>query len=605
MHSIGRLLILSLGAAWLCPGRVLAEPRLLVAFIDGQHTSAPAAEMPWTAAGAKLPEAGPVLVGGKPVRWIRDPQQPQSSPAGPVVEFFGGDALPAKVVAYEKVSDGARSYLLVEPVAGRGDSEKQQPIRVSTAWIKRVVWERRRGSRYEPGSLFYRDGRQTSFRAARWTEGGVRLLEEQGTALVPFDQIAELHFPLVDAWSSYVGQLAQLSPGATAWLVKIETAGGLAATSSTTRSRFLSLAAPAADGPAASATDGPSLWLQPAWSLDPLSVSCAGVRGWAFFAPDEVPLSSLQPRKAVQRAMLGAGWPQYTVDCNVQGGPLRSGGDAFGWGLGVHAYSELEFDLPAFARSFSASVGLDEAAGVGGCVKATVSVTGPHAATLYASPTMIGSSQTIATGRLDLDGKLASGARLRLVVDPLSGARPPRADPLDIRDTFDWLEPLVRLDLVSLRRALADRYSEAVWQLAGWALQGESGRDWRVVNRPRSPTHIERGFRPMLELVASPLVLSRRVRLEAGRDQLEWLCRPLLGEAAACTVEVTVDGKRVDELRIAHDEQMSGPRRTSLAAFAGRQVELALTLTTSHGPLVIDWERLELVATNPPQAAKP
>ena len=611
MQSICKLLILAQGAALAWPCAAWGEPGLLVTLIDGQRISAPVADMPWMSAAGQLPEAGPVLIGEKPVRWIRDPQQPQSSPTGPVVEFFGGDALPAKVVAYEKASDSAHSYLLLEPGVGRDDSsDKRQPVRVSTAWIKRVVWEPRRGSRYEPGSLFYRDGRQTSFRAARWTEGGVRLLEEQGTALVTFDQIAELHFPLADAWSTYVGQLALLSPDASGWLLRIETAAGLTATTSTTRSRWIAPSAPVAGG-APSVSRGPSVLLQPAWSLDPLSVDCAGVRGWTFFAPDEVPLSSLEPRRAVQRAMLGAGWPQYTVDCNVQGGPLRSGGDPFGWGYGVHAYSQLEFELPIFARSFSVRLGLDEAVGVGGCVKAMVSISGPHAATLFTSPTMIGSSQTIATGRLDLHDKLSPGVRLRLTVDPLAGDRPARADPLDIRDTFDWLEPLVQLDLAALRRALASRHADALWPLAGWTLVGESGKDWRVVNRPRSLAHVERGFRPMLEAMTSPLVLRRKIRLaaarnqEASRDQLEWLCRPRLAEGAACTVEVVVDGRRLDALRIAHDEQMSGPRRISLAAFAGHEVELTIKLATSHPPLVIDWERLELVAAEQPQPDKP
>ena len=89
----------------------------------------------------------------------------------------------------------------------------------------------------------------------------------------------------------------------------------------------------------------------------------------------------------------------------------------------------------------------------------------------------------------------------------------------------------------------------------------------------------------MLEATTSPLVLRRKFRLAAGRDQLEWLCRPLLAEGAECTVQVAAGGKQLDELRIAHDEQMSGPRRTSLTAFVGREVEISLTLTTAKTPL--------------------
>jgi hypothetical protein len=588
--------------AWSSAAR--AESRFLVAYVDGERTSVAEAEMPWMAGDAKLPETGAVRLKDRPMRWIRDPQQSQIAPAGPAVEFFGGDVLPAKVLAYEKGaespagSEAARSYLLVEPAAvGDETADKPPSVRVSTAWIKRVVWEPRRGTRYEPGSLFFRDGRQTSFRAARWTEGGVRLLEEHGTVLVTFDQIAELHFPLADPWSTYLGQLAILSPEAAAWLLHIETVGGLKATASTTRSRVQHASPPA--------TGGPSLLLQPAWCLDPLVVPCSGASGWTFFAPDEVPLSSLVPRRAVQRAMLGAGWPQYTIDANIQGGPLRSGGEQFGWGFGVHAYSQLEFDLPPFARSFTVHLGLDEAAGSGGCVRATVSVAGSHAATLFASSAIVGSSETIATGPLKLDDQQGGAARLRLVVDPLAAGRPPRADPLDIRDTFDWLEPLVQLDPDALRHALSQRSAETLVQLAGWSLPGEAGQGWRVVNQPRSAAHPQRGFRLMLEATTSPLVLRRKLRIEAGRDQLEWLCRPLLAEGAACTVQVAAGGKQLDHLRIAHDEQMSGPRRTSLASFVGRDVEVSLTLTTAKTPLIVDWERLELVAGEPAKPAKP
>ena len=86
----------------------------------------------------------------KPVRRIRDPDQPLAATVGPAVEFFGGDVLPAKVLAYEKGaessagSEAARSYLLVEPAVFAGETaDKPQSIRVSTAWIKRVVWEPR------------------------------------------------------------------------------------------------------------------------------------------------------------------------------------------------------------------------------------------------------------------------------------------------------------------------------------------------------------------------------------------------------------------------------------------------------------------------------
>ena len=197
-----------------------------------------------------------------------------------------------------------------------------------------------------------------------------------------------------------------------------------------------------------------------------------------FLHPTKCRSARSFPRRAVQRdarcRLAGV-----CRGCQIQGGPLRSGGEQFGWGFGVHAYSQLEFDLPPFARSFSVHLGLDEASGTGGCVQATVSITPPHAATLFASSTIIGSSQTIATGELKLQDQHGGGGRLRLVVDPLAGDRPPRADPLDIRDTFDWLEPLVQLDRNALRHDLGQHSAEALVQLAGWSLSGEAGTGLR------------------------------------------------------------------------------------------------------------------------------
>lgn len=600
-RQINRLALVAFQSALLaCPAAALAQSPWLVGYVDGPRTSAPAASMPWMAAGVKFPASGPLKLDGKPLRWARDPEQPQFATSGPAVEFFGGDVLPAKILAYEKDSEesGGQSYLLVEPaVPADAAADKQQSVRVSTAWIKRVVWEPRRGGRYQPGSLIYRDGRQSGFRAARWTEGGVRLLVEDGTVLVTFDQIAELHFPLPDIWAAYVGQLAVLSPDAAAWLVHVETASGLKATTSTTRSRVLAASSPGATGP--------DLLVQPAWALDPLVVSCARIGGWMFFAPDEVPLSTIEPRRAVQRAILGVGWPAYLVDSNVQGGPLRNSGEQFGWGLGVHAFSQLDFDLPPIAQSFSSYLGLDETAASGGCVQATVSLTGAHAAkNLFTSSTLIGSAETLATGPLKLEG-LGSGARLRLVVDPLAADRPPRADPLDIRDAFDWLEPIVRLDAPALRRALLDHWKDPLWRLADWTMAGEPGKDWRVVNELRSATRPQRGFRPMLEATTSPILLRRKLRLEAGRDQFEWLCRPLLADGSACTVEVVADGRPMDKLRITGEEPMSGPHRVSLSSLAGREIEITVKLSTPSAPLVIDWERLELVAAAEAKPTKP
>ena len=63
------------------------------------------------------------------------------------------------------------------------------------------------------------------------------------------------------------------------------------------------------------------------------------------------------------------------INRNVLDGPLYSGSQDFGWGFGVQALSQLEFDLPACASAFRAHVGIDRSAGDGGCVRARVYLT--------------------------------------------------------------------------------------------------------------------------------------------------------------------------------------------------------------------------------------
>jgi hypothetical protein len=421
----------------------------------------------------------------------------------------------------------------------------------------------------------------------------VRLLDEQGTSLVTFDQLAEIHLPHADPWQAYVEQLAQLSPDLRPWLVRVQTIDGLRVTASLARSSWR-----ASDPPEPA---NARLVVQPAWSLDPLSIACGSIVQATFFAPDEVPLGSIEPSKVVQRSTLAGGWRRVSVDTNIQGGSLRGGTRPFGWGLGVHAYSELEFPLADFATSFSTRLGLDELAGSGGCVKASVALDsntdGGKRRELFASPPIVGSSEPLATGDLSLAHAKQATAKLVLIVDPLEHERPQGADPLDIRDVFDWFEPIVKLDPGGLREALAAHRGQSLPAVAEWSLAGKADADWRIANSPRSRSDRSAGFRPMLELLAPHVTLSRKMRIDPMADELEWLVK--LGpahEEFGLTIELRAAGKQVDQLVLKPGEPMTDARRTSLKQFAGREVELQLELSAAKTPAVVDVERLRFVA---------
>ena len=96
--------------------------------------------------------------------------------------------------------------------------------------MRRVVWQGQGRKRWEPNTLFYRDGRRLSFLRLRWGRDAVGLLADDGLRQVPFTEIAELHLPRRNPWTYYYDELAQLDPACSGRLIVVETNGGLRAT---------------------------------------------------------------------------------------------------------------------------------------------------------------------------------------------------------------------------------------------------------------------------------------------------------------------------------------------------------------------------------------
>src|SRR5688572_7246659 len=296
-----------------------------------------------------------------PVRWVLDTSQSPAPMPTQFVEHVGGDRFPCRVIEYASGADNPYDrqlrHLVVEPSISVHwpDLRQRKSLRILTRWLRRVVWEARGTERYQPGTLFHRDGRQLSYRAVRWQTDSVRLLLADGPSEIPFSQIAELHLPLQDSWEAYCEQLAIISPECSSRLMRVEGEGGLRITASQERLQVRNNGS------------HPDHWyhaVQPAWALEPLWLRHRGIRSRMFFAPHELPLSAWEPSKIDQRYLLAGAW-NWQRDRNAQGGPLRSGGEDFGWGLGTHAQCALTFELPPLARRFLAKVGLDELVGSG------------------------------------------------------------------------------------------------------------------------------------------------------------------------------------------------------------------------------------------------
>jgi hypothetical protein len=448
-------------------------------FVDGTRVEGRTLAGWQTHTGGPTLDSVPLMDEQRPLRWLRDltlaPYKPQPGSPG-FVEFAGGDRLPGRVVAFVQEapggSAGPQPHLVVRtdpPVHFPGQPERQQ-VRVLARAVRRIVLGEDARGDLAPGTVLCRDGRQFSYRNLRLEEDDVRFLTADGVHEMSVLDIAEIAFPRRDLWQAYYEQLAVLSPEFSARLMRLETVHGVIVTGS--RHRFRAQAT----GNAQQQAD-PDYWyhmVQPAWSLDPLWVHFSTIRTRLYFAPDEIPLSWLTPVRSVQPALLGEGWP-WQRDCNVQGGTLHSGGHAHGWGIGVRAPHSLWFELPDGVRSFRSRAGLDSLAGSGGCARALVYVNEPSGTPLYQSPYLVGSDQVIDTGTLPLAGPSGKQEYLILVADAAHQGRPRGADPLNVRDTVDWLDPILHLDPAKLKAELGRSAIRAVPGWHGWnaSIDGE------------------------------------------------------------------------------------------------------------------------------------
>jgi hypothetical protein len=89
---------------------------------------------------------------------------------------------------------------------------------------------------------------------------------------------------------------------------------------------------------------------------------------------EKVPLSTLTWRQAT------AGWGKVSQGKSISGAPLRVGEQTYEQGIGTHANSVIEYDLPAGCTRFTATVGLDRAAAgqnTGGTFQALVFTKAP------------------------------------------------------------------------------------------------------------------------------------------------------------------------------------------------------------------------------------
>ena len=464
------------------------EPPAIAVFANAAEIRGPVTDLadPAKAAIAKQP----LLAAGNPVRWVHLGKQESVVPDA-FIEFDNGDRLPGRVILHEPEgieweTIPAAAYPMNHPtsrpavlaVAGNGDASAgttrvgkyrtvadDAVILVRRDRVRRVVWRQGAARRWQPRTLFLANGGVVAFRSLRWTDEGVIALLNDGTMeRHDFGAISELHLPpRADPWAAWFESLVDESG-----VIQAESRAGIRLT--TPRSRWR----PAPGTPVA------MIMTQPSWSLRPVFLPVSAVSEIAVFGIAEAPLSWIAPAEVTQRSPFGASWT-WQADRNVQGGPLDVAGPPAGWGFGVHARTELVFPLCDGVQAFRGRVGLDRAAGSGGCVRASLHVDDAGTAALWASDLLVGSGTWADCGSVALAGPAAGQKSLVLVADDAHRDRPAGADPFDIRDVVDWCDPLLILDPVRVAEQVAGRLPFIVPAWTGWAATPAAGGTVKIV----------------------------------------------------------------------------------------------------------------------------
>jgi hypothetical protein len=421
----------------------------------------------------------------------------------------------------------------------------------------------------------------------------VLLLDEERRTIV-WEELADLHLRTEDQWEGYFDELTVLAADSNR-LLQVETNQGLVATTSWTRHRAYARG---------NAEDSGS-WvhgLQPVWSLDVLWLPADNISWRRFFTAEEVLLSRITPRQIVQDSTLAGFSRPWMKNLNVDGGPLASSDGLSGWGFGVHAHNELHFTLPSAARGFRSMLGLDRIAKSGGCVEGQVQVADGDTRNLFTSQLIVGSKQVLDTSNLSL-GESADPQTLVLKVLEAHEKRPAGADPFDIRDSADWIEPILTLDTAAIEPPLADRCAR---QLNAW-------RSWNLVSDPKdlrwSTAWDELSAAlPSYRLAVTgdrkPMVLEREIRLSA--DQRWLVVHVSCGQKSEAPphIEVSADGQPLASFEVPlldRDNFNARPLMVPLAPLANRSraIRLQIQQIPDAAKTPVLWHSLSITQHRP------
>ena len=336
--------------------------------------------------------------------------------------------------------------------------------------------------------------------------------------------------------------------------------------------------------------------IHPVWSLDPLWIPFRSIHMRWSFAPEKLPLSRVRPIAAISPALL-----PWRANRNSAGGALRSGGQRYAWGFGVHARSELSFTLPPHARSFHCRLGLDHIVDTGGCVRARIYVGSTRDKPRYESPLMIGSQKTADTGWVSLAAAPEAPRRLILQVDPVARNHPPNADPLNIRDKLDWLDPQIALDPGGLGNEVRKLIAVQIAAWRGWTAKLDKRGVYTWAGYFDRASGAGGRFMTTVRAEGQPLILSREITVGAADKWLAVDGGYTGGEslhAGSVTLRVADTAIPAGKIPVKQLWMRRGPPLIfPIAAYKGRKVTFELKRSVGGRPLY--WRSIGMVGKLP------
>jgi hypothetical protein len=212
--------------------------------------------------------------------------------------------------------------------------------------------------------------------------------------------------------------------------------------------------------------------------------------------------------------------------------------------------------------------------------------------TVHETQIAVGTARAVVPISVDLPSA-KEGNRIRLVADPVLDDSPPDADPYDIRDFCDWLEPRIELRKQPWTAAVTAALPASYPALHGWTLDGILGRDWRPITLWDATTRPYPSFHRAWMLPGFPLTLSRKVAVpKIGPAKWNVHVRRAGIADKACRLDVAVNNRSVTKLALAEPtpQEPTKPVVIDLAPFAGREVRIELRLVPLAGETRIIWD---------------